>query len=81
MFLHLGNGMTIRLKDLVSIHDYESFQSGDNKDFLESVTKEGRLLRAVEAGQQEKSLVVTRDFVYVSVISSGTLKRRAGFIE
>lgn len=81
MFLHLGNDMSIRLKDVVSIHDYGVFQSGDNKVFLESVAREGRLLCSTEEGQQEKSLVVTKDRVYVSAISSGTLKRRAGFAD
>ena len=79
MFLHLGNDMSIRLKDVISIHDYESFRYGDNKIFLESVVKEKRLLRAAGKEQQEKSFVITKDFVYVSAISPSTLKRRACF--
>ena len=33
MFLHLGNGASVRTKDIIAIYDYEMFRDGDNHVF------------------------------------------------
>ncbi len=80
MFLHLGNDISIRLKDIIAIHDYEIFKSGSNRKCLEKAKQEGCLVLAVGKGQQEKSLVITRECIYVSVISPLALKRRSAMM-
>ena len=74
MFLHLGDNFSIRLSEVVSVHEYErmaatkagqDFLSGA-KEFLEDVS-----------GGRAKSVVVTRHRIYLSRLSPGTLKKRA----
>ena len=80
MFLHLGNDVSIRLKDVIAIHDYGIFSSGCNREYIGQKEAEGNLVYVVGKKQQGKSLVVTEHAVYVSVISPLTLKRRAGMV-
>lgn len=74
MFLHLGNDISIRLKDVISIYDYELFQKGSNRAFLDMARE--NIIHAVGEGQEKKSLVVTKDRIYLSAISPLTLSRR-----
>ncbi|RGS72502.1 DUF370 domain-containing protein [Mitsuokella sp. AF21-1AC] len=77
MFLHLGNGASVRTKDIIAIYDYEMFRDGDNARFLERRRREGRVLRADATREMIKSLVITPDKMYLSVISPATLRRRS----
>ena len=77
MFLHLGNGASVRTKDIIAIYDYEMFRDGDNARFLERQRREGRVLRADATREMIKSLVITPDKMYLSVISPATLRRRS----
>ncbi|MBR6267622.1 MAG: DUF370 domain-containing protein [Selenomonadaceae bacterium] len=75
MFLHLGNDVSIKLKDIISIYDYDIFEIASNKKYLEN-NKEC-LIDMTGDGQKKKSLIVTRDVLYISAILPQTLKRRA----
>lgn len=77
MFLHLGNGASVRTKDIIAIYDYNMFRDGDNARFLEKRRREGRVLRADATRETIKSLVITPDKMYLSVISPATLRRRS----
>ena len=77
MFLHLGNDISVRTSDIISIHDYEIFQSEGNKSYFESMKKKNAIIYSKGLLKNVKSLVVTRDYLYLSAISSLTLKRRA----
>lgn len=79
MFLHLGNDISIRLREVISIHDYGIFRQGPNRDFWEKMEKGA--IHALGEGQEKKSVILTKDRVYVSAISPLTLKRRAGQLE
>ena len=85
MYLHVGNNKTIRLRDIVGIFDADSAT-------VSAVTK--KYLSRAEAGRRvqfasmelPKSFVLCMDdqhneTVYISQISSSTLRKRTGFME
>ena len=77
MFLHLGNNLSVRAADVVSIHDMKLFApGGPSRPFFESAQAAGRV-RSLTGGRPPKSLVITRDAIYLSAISPATLLRRA----
>lgn len=45
MFLHLGNGASVRTRDIIAIYDYGMFREGDNARFLDRCRREGRVFR------------------------------------
>ncbi len=80
MFLHLGNGVSVRTRDVIAIYDYMGFfikDVPDNQHYLQRCQKEGRVVRINAENELIKSVVVTIDKVYLSVISSYALKNRA----
>ncbi|SHK39050.1 protein of unknown function [Selenomonas ruminantium] len=85
MFLHLGNGISVRTKDVIAIHDYSLFIKGKGSEFLANEQKIGRLENTLpltirnEEGAK-KSLVITDDKTYLSAISPWTLKRRSQMV-
>lgn len=76
MFIHLGNENVIRTSDIIAIFDMELFsQSSINEQFLLENRKGGFV---VDIGKEDtKSLVITKDAVYLSPFSALTLKRRS----
>ena len=80
MFLHLGNGVSVMTRDVIAIYDYMGFFIKDvpeNKRYLQRCQKEGRVVRTNTEKELIKSVVVTIDKVYLSVLSSTALKKRA----
>ena len=82
MFLHLGNGVSVRTKDVISIQDFALFQNGPGRELLAAKREAGRVINTLELGPEDehesiKSLVLTDDKIYLSVISPLTLKRRS----
>jgi len=76
VYIHLGGEKIIRAAELVAIFDVSIEQSSKlSKQFVASAHKR----KDVEViGEEEpKSIVVTRQKVYYSPISSSTLKKRA----
>ena len=79
MFLHLGADMVVPLRDVIIITDFKSGKSSINKEFLERMKDEKKVIDVSE--KNPKSFIVTEKIVYLSAISSLTLKKRAnGFI-
>ncbi|MDR3560958.1 MAG: DUF370 domain-containing protein [Negativicutes bacterium] len=79
MFLHLGADTVIPLRDVITIIDIKTVRSGINEDFLKVMTEES-MINDVSDGSA-KSFVVTDKIVFLSAISSSTLKKRAHFID
>ena len=75
MFLHLGGDFSIAVRDIISIHDYAGFSMAINQLFIKNLRQPGQVVD-LSAGKP-KSVVVTSRAVYLSAISSLTLKRRA----
>jgi extracellular matrix regulatory protein B len=78
MFLHLGADTIVPLKNLIIITDIKNGQSAINSEFLK-VMHEESLISDVSDGNT-KSFIVTDKMVYMSPISSLTLKKRANFL-
>lgn len=83
MFLHLGQDIVIRMKDVVGIFDLEtSTISGTTRDYLAAAQKAGQVVDVSD--EMPKSFVLCRDgtgktTVYTSQISTATLLKRSGF--
>ena len=85
MYIHLGQGTVVRLKDVVGIFDLESTTiSKHTRKFLNSAEKKGEVITvsyelpksfAVVSGDQERATV------YISQLSTSTLLKRSGFID
>ena len=85
MFLHLGNGISVRTKDVIAIHDYSLFQKGTGSEFLAREKAAGRLENTLPAEirqdeEAKKSLIITEGKTYLSAISPWTLKRRSQMV-
>lgn len=69
MFLHLGAGYSVRTKEIIAIIDHGLFEEQAGKR---------KVVSCLEAGEEGvKSVVLTDREVYLSPISSLTLKKRA----
>lgn len=75
MFLHLGADMVVPLRDVIAITDLKSGKLGINKTFLNKMQDEKKIIDISE--KKAKSFIITNKIVYISAISSLTLKKRA----
>lgn len=79
MFLHVGADVVVSLKRVVAIMDLRSSREAEaTREFLTLAHSEKRVVDV--ALGIAKSLVVTDGPVYLSPISSLTLKKRADFL-
>ena len=74
MYIHIGEDLNIRAKEIIAILDKGSVSTSDLVDeFL--VNHEDKLINLSK--NPFKSIVITNDKVYLSPIASGTLKKRS----
>lgn len=83
MYLHLGQDTVVRTDEVVGIFDLENTSvSKMTKEFLAKAEKSGRVFNV--SYELPKSFVICgsrkKNTVYITQISSATLKKRAGFI-
>lgn len=76
MFLHLGDDTIVALEEIISINDYKGMQSAVNQAFLHKMREENKVVDISE--NTPKSFIVTSKRVFLSAISSVTLKKRTG---
>ena len=75
MFLHIGEGHMIPEKDIVLIGDLESAgESEITGEFLTISEEEGFIINHFE--DKVSSFVLTGEIIYLSIISSTTLRNR-----
>ncbi|MBQ5833089.1 MAG: DUF370 domain-containing protein [Selenomonadales bacterium] len=74
MFLHLGSDVMVPVKDILAIYDHKMMELPENQKTLE-IMMSGK--EVVEISKEAKSYIFTDDKIYLSVISSLTLKKRA----
>lgn len=74
MYIHLGEEVVIRTKELIAILDRELAEHSDS--FTEFLNTGGRNVNNLSKGPY-KSIVITDTAVYLSPIASATLKRRS----
>ncbi len=77
MFLHIGAEIVIPMTDIISIVNLDNSLSKITKEFIHGKQKQERVIYISESNQ--KSLVVTKDCLYITPISTNTLKKRARF--
>ncbi|WP_342563681.1 extracellular matrix/biofilm biosynthesis regulator RemA family protein [Paenibacillus sp. FSL R7-0345] len=76
MYIHLGGEKVIRSSELIAIFDISIEKSSKvSKQFILHSSQDKKLERIGE--EEAKSIVVTKNTVYYSPISSSTLKKRA----
>lgn len=75
MFLHLGSDRVIPSKNIIAITDMKIVKSGINQDFIQRKRTE-KLVEDISEGNA-KSFIITDKKVYLSTISTLTLKKRA----
>ena len=77
MFIHLGGDTVIRSKDVIVILSSDMKDSSKiTREFLKEQRKDRSAI--IEISKEiVKSIVVTKENIYLSPISSVTLKRRA----
>ena len=75
MFLHLGADTIIPLKNVILIADCKEGSSNINSEFLHTMHEEALIYDV--SGGKPKSFVIADEKVYLSAISSLTLKKRA----
>ena len=76
MYLHIGGDELVPLEDVVAFIDLSTMKPGELRRLLKAHRRSGAFPEA--AGEGMKSLVVCRERIRLSPISSATLKQRAG---
>ena len=80
MFVHLGGDTLVSTKKIVIILNYENNTKGSNiNEFIKKIQGK-RNVKKLE-GDNLKTIVVTDNTIYLSPISSMTLKKRAEYID
>ena len=75
MYIHLGNKKNIREKEIIGIFDMDNATvSKVTQRFLNKSQKDGNLITTVE--EIPKSLILTKDKVYMSQLSPKALYGR-----
>lgn len=75
MYIHIGGDRMIRTVELIAIFDVTIEQSSKlSSQFMQDAKDNGRI--EVVAEEEVKSIVLTKDQLYYSPISSATLKKR-----
>lgn len=78
MYIHIGEDLNIRLREIIAILDHGSIDSSELiKEFFNH--HKGEIINLSK--NPYKSVVVTNDKVYLSPIASGTLKKRANQVK
>lgn len=74
MYLHVGEEVLVRTKDIIAILDIDSANSSP---FMEEfVTRQSQQIVHLTKGTV-KSIVITGNHIYYSPLASGTLKKRS----
>ena len=80
LYLHLGKEVVVKFSDIIGIFDLEKTStSKKTKDFLVSATKRKEVITV--SYEMPKTFIITKKrdetAVYISQISSTTIKKRA----
>lgn len=84
MYLHLGNDIVVRMKNVIGIFDMETSTIGKStRSYLARAEKLGRVINV--SMEMPKSFIVCREkdnkiIVYISQISTATLNKRVSYI-
>ena len=78
MYIHIGGECSIPEKTIVGIFDMDEVTESNNSThaFLKMAEEEGRVENV--SYDLPRSIIVAVDKIYLSPISAGTIKKRAG---
>ena len=84
MYLHLGQEIVVRMRDIVGIFDLDTTTiSKHTRKYLSQAEKNGMVVNV--SAELPKSFIVCKDekktVIYISQISSATLLKRTFFID
>ena len=83
MYLHLGNSVVIRKRDVIGVFDLDNTsQSPRTRDYLAAAERAGRVVNAAGDEIPKSFIIVSGDgggeqTVYLSQLNSSTLLRRS----
>lgn len=75
MLLHLGGNISILKEEIIAIFDYETINNDVSKEFLDIARTEKKIIE-INSAEKNKSIVILKDKIYISPISSLTLQKR-----
>lgn len=79
MFIHIGGNNVIHSDEVIGIIDQQYIQSSTIN--LEMINNQRENKRVFDLHKEEtKSIVITKDYIYYSPLSSLTLKKRTSMI-
>lgn len=78
MFLHLGANTAIPLRNVIAIFDIKISGSAATEQYIKKVKSVNKVVDISDGAV--KSFIITDQKIYMSAISSHTLKKRAGQI-
>ena len=77
MFIHLGGDFVVSKKEVIAVLNTQLFKRTEtNKEFMESAKNDG-FVSNVTDNTNIKSVIITTKQIYLSPISSFTLKKRS----
>ncbi len=76
LFVHLGKDTVVRSSNIIAIINWATVVGSENNQLYVKKAQMRELVRDI-AGGKPQSLVITPSAVYLSSVSSTTLKKRA----
>ncbi len=77
MFLHLGSDCMIESSELVAVFDLRLLEAESVKKYIEEEGRRYEVIDLAEAPEERASCILTKTALYLSPISSTTLRKRA----
>ncbi len=75
MYVHIGAEYALLMEDIIGIMDIENTSTSRiTRDFLRKKEEEGKVITTTF--DLPKSFVVTREYVYITPVTSATLEKR-----
>jgi regulator of extracellular matrix RemA (YlzA/DUF370 family) len=79
MYIHLGNDVLVSFSNLISIINIEKQMTKETKAIIDIAELKKKLVM-IGREDKNKSLVICKDKVFISPISSSTLFKRASHL-
>ena len=80
MFIHLGGETLVSTKNIIIILNHENnTKENTTSEFLKKIQGKAKIVKL--EGDSYKAVVITDNTVYLSPISSMTLKKRSEFVD
>ncbi|MCD8198651.1 MAG: DUF370 domain-containing protein [Phascolarctobacterium sp.] len=81
MYLHLGSDCMVKSEDIIAIFNLRGMKNSAYEKYFERYRHQYKIVNLSEA-EERSSCILTKEILYLSPISSLTLKKRAeaGFL-